>query len=229
MKAEHRKELQTNVLADSLGRLAHRVKTKPRRSTVLWVVAAVAIVVVLFFVNHLRKVAAINNSELWSKLEDGHRKYIDDLVKNYGEKTAGKAARFQHAWLASWTIGVKLLGGDSHQAYNNLIFAKKMYATLAEECQNDPVLEPEALYHQAAIEETLAAYDREHLKKAQELYAALANHPKYQDSAYGQMAKERAKLLDRDARDGRYTEIARFYQDLQQRLKLQVPEAPSKK
>lgn len=229
MKAEHRKELQTNVLADSLGRLAQRVKSRPRRSTLVLVLLAILGGVGLLVFNQWRKATAADNSELWSKLDDGQRKFIDDLKNNYPNQNAGKAARFQYAWLAFWSQGVKMMGGDSKLAYRNLNISKKLYTDLMEECQNDPVWEPEALYHLAVIEETLAAYDRDHLKEAQKLYAGLANHPKYQDSAYGHLARERAKLLERDSRDGKYDDIVRLYQDLQNRLKLQMPEQPADK
>lgn len=228
MKAERRKELQTNTLADSLGRLSQRMKTRPRRSLL------VILLVILvggggWVFNQWRKGTAAENSELWSKLDDGQKKYIDDLKSNYPTQNVGKAARFQFAWLAFWSQGVKLMGGDSKLAYRNLNIAKRVYTDLMEECKDDPVWEPEALYHLAVIEETLAAYDRDHLKEAQKLYAGLANHPKYQDSAYGQMARERAKLLERDSREGKYDDIVRFYQDLQNRLKLQIPEQPADK
>lgn len=48
MKAEHRKELQTNKLADSLGKMVQRAKEGPSRNTVI-VIGSVAVVVALFF------------------------------------------------------------------------------------------------------------------------------------------------------------------------------------
>lgn len=228
MKAERRKELQTNVLADRMGRLAQQVKSRPRRSLV--VILLVLLVAGGGWVfNQWRKGSASENSELWVKLDDGQKKYIDELKGVYPTQNVGKAARFQFAWLAFWNQGVKLMGGDSKLAHRNINLAKRLYLDLREECKDDQVWEPEALYHLAVIEETLAAYDRDHLKEAQKLYNDLASHAKYQDSAYGQMARERGKLLERDSREGKYDDIVRFYQDLQNRLKLQIPELPADK
>jgi len=41
MKAEQRKELETNALADRMGHLVQRVKTQQRRTTLYWVLMVV--------------------------------------------------------------------------------------------------------------------------------------------------------------------------------------------
>ena len=46
MKAEHRKELQTNALADHLGRFIQNLKSKPSAATV-YVAGGVVLVVVI--------------------------------------------------------------------------------------------------------------------------------------------------------------------------------------
>ena len=46
MKAEHRKELQTNALADRMGRFFQRMKARPRKKSVfLWFVVILVVVV----------------------------------------------------------------------------------------------------------------------------------------------------------------------------------------
>ena len=50
MKAEHRKELETNVLANRMGRLLETAKQKPQRGTVMWILFGVAVLVVVFLV-----------------------------------------------------------------------------------------------------------------------------------------------------------------------------------
>ena len=44
MKAEHRKELETNVLADRMGRVVQKIRTRPQRRVVLYVVGGVVAV-----------------------------------------------------------------------------------------------------------------------------------------------------------------------------------------
>jgi hypothetical protein len=48
MKAEHRKELQTNTLADSLGKIIEGAKHGPSRKTV-FIVGAIALAILLFY------------------------------------------------------------------------------------------------------------------------------------------------------------------------------------
>jgi hypothetical protein len=219
MKAEHRKELQTNVLADRMGRLVQQMKTKPRRRTVLYVIAAVVVFLGLFFFFRARQLGAQERSEQWFMLEDGFKLYIDKLRSEFPETNAGKAARFQYAWLATWDLGLKRLGADPVQSLDNLEVAEKLYKKLAEDCAGDPVWEPEALYAIAVIEEARALRRDErdkHLEKALDMYKKLARDHK--DSAHGKEAQKRVKLLENKdkARD-----ILDFYAELDTRLQVE--------
>src|SRR4249919_1900931 len=99
MKAEHRKQLQTNALADRVGKLVQTLKTKPQRRTMLYVLLTIAVVmgVVIFFNYQSRKKA--EKSMLWVELENGHPAYINKLVgikqgtEDYSTTNVGKAAR----------------------------------------------------------------------------------------------------------------------------------------
>ena len=231
MKAEHRKELETNVLADRMGRLVQRVKSKPQGKTVLWVFLAVVAVLALFIFMRFRQAGAREASELWTELEDGARPYIDKLSGGrdwvlkggkdefYGLTNAGKAARFQVAWMMLWEDGIKQLSAVHQRGLISLEIAELMYTKLAEATKGDPVWEPEALYNLAVIEETRAVQDREHLKKAREKYEELANQ--YKESAHGKLAAERAERLRSGAA---YDSVAAFYQDFQNTHKIPAKE-----
>src|SRR5947209_2645787 len=70
MKAEHRKELQTNILADRMGRLVQGMKLggpKPT-SLVLWVLAGLALGTVLFYWYYSGSVRS-SRSHLWFAVE----------------------------------------------------------------------------------------------------------------------------------------------------------------
>ena len=70
MKAEHRRELQTNALADRMGRVVQRIKAPPDRRSLLWIIAAVAVVIgtliVILYYNNKRA----TNSHLWTEVEE---------------------------------------------------------------------------------------------------------------------------------------------------------------
>lgn len=221
MKAEHRKELETNVLAARMGRLVERMKTRPKRRMMLYVILGTVAVVGLFIAYRIHREKIRERSERWVMLEDGFRPYIDLLKHDYPETNPGKAARFQYAWLAIWDLGLKILGTDSARALENMEAAESMYLLLKKDCVDDPVWEPEALYSLAVIEETRAVRQKErskHLDNAQSMYQELAK--KYKNSAHGKDAARRAEILDKDRQ-----QIVRFYEELQNRLAI-PEEAP---
>jgi hypothetical protein len=214
MKAEHRKELETNILADRMGHLIQRMKHRPQRRVFLYVIAGLIVVVGLFIFYNMRKTAAAEASERWRWLEDGFRPYIDQLKAEYKDTNEGKAARFQYAWLAAWDEGLTLLGASPVDAFRDLEVAESYYKSLVEDCAGDPVWEPEAMYALAVIEEAraLRAKDRKNtLVRAGALYKKVAE--KYKDSAHGKSAKKRAKLLEEKGK-----EIEEFYDSLELRL-----------
>src|SRR5437762_12584 len=102
MKAEHRKELQTNVLADRMGRLLQRAKGRPKRSTVLTAFLVVLAILAVTFYFMTRRGRENLNSRLWAEFETGQLASLADLQKKYPTKEPGKAARFQLAWFQLW-------------------------------------------------------------------------------------------------------------------------------
>jgi hypothetical protein len=214
MKAEHRKELQTNILADRMGRLVQRIKERPKKRVFLYVVLAAVIIVGLFIFFRFRSSTALEESERWAWLEDGFRPFMDELRDKYPETNQGKAARFQYAWLALWDVGGKILGGDPVEALGNLEVAEHLYLKLKKDSDGDPIWEPEALYGLAVIEETRAIRLKgraEHLTEAMKQYKNLAE--KHKNSARGKLAAQRAEVLEK-----RTQEIIDFYDDLSTRL-----------
>ena len=242
MKAEHRKELQTNALADRMGKLVQRVKTRPSGLTALYVILALVVGIALFlFVYRFPNIRAKSDSDLWVEFEDGAQPYINKLVEGpdwirlsktavkedqYGKTPQGKAARMQNAWYFLWEMGIKILAADPEFALQNVRRAERMYLVLAKDNLDDPVYMPEALYNLAVIEETLAVQDKgdgkdraRQLTSAARMYEELAE--KYKDSAHGKMAAERALLLKKDS--ATYKEISSFYQDFQTFHRIQPP------
>src|SRR5439155_19574769 len=100
MKAEHRKELQTNFLADRMGRLMQGMKAGPKTSgsVVIGVLAALTIgTIVAWYVAGMNS----NRSPLWVRFEkDSADRDLEGLrslaISNPGTLPA-RAARFQRA------------------------------------------------------------------------------------------------------------------------------------
>lgn len=207
MKAEHRKELETNVLADRLGRVVTNLKQGPQRGTALYVVLGILVAALVFFSVRWYRVTEDENSVAWLSLEAGEHK---SLQENFPQSKPATAVRFQLAWFLMWETGIKKLGADQKGALESLQEARIRYEELKKEVAGDPVLEPEAMYCLAQIEETMAVQDpRKHLENAAEMYQELAKaHPK---SAYGQLAEKRAEILNDETKRA---EVARLYQDL---------------
>jgi tetratricopeptide (TPR) repeat protein len=225
MKAEHRKELETNALADRMGRMLENVKQKPKRGTALFIVAAVVVIVVTFMGVRWYRYGRVEDSEAWyysyyffdvfqSAHHQKNREGVAELSKlvkdSHSEKIQGRFVRFQENWSLVWDRGILMVGLDPRGAKANLQRAAAEYKALQEECEGDPVLVPEAIYGQAVIEETLALEDRKHLENAIELYEEV--HKKHPKSAYGQLAEKRLAILNDETKRREVNEI---YQDLQ--------------
>jgi hypothetical protein len=226
MKAEQRKELETNILADKMGRAVQRVKTSPRRTVTVYLVVAVAVVVGLAFSYRWYRQSVEATSELWVKLDEGAMPYIGALAREQGDTSVGKAARFQIAWLLYWERGIKRLGVDPVGALKEGIDgASKEYKSLANDCKDDPVFEPQALLGIAVCEEAKAVQDRTRLDSAANLYDALAKHEKYKDTAEGKFAQGRLDQL-RDKNGKIRAEASNTYEDLQRALNIRELQAP---
>jgi hypothetical protein len=217
MKAEHRKELQTNALADRMGRLIQRMKVRPSKNTVLtWFLIIILGLAVLFFVFTSRNRRS-TDSRYWAELEGGHYAELVTLSR-LSSGNQGKAARFQLAWIDLWENGIKDIPTlKVALALKNIEKAKAEYARLAEECKEDPVLGPEALYQIAVAEETFAVQNPEvYLKKAREAYQKVAQ--RFPNSAHGKSAAQRAEELVNEekmlADEGKMGPIYTFYLQL---------------
>jgi len=210
MKAEHRKELETNVLADRMGRMLENFKQKPERGTMFWIIGGIGAVVIAFLAFRYYETGKNENSDAWLAYYVGDVKAI---VDNYREKMPGRALAFDEAWYKTW-VGIKKFGIDPNGAEKYLESTFGLYQSLREECEGDPLLVPEAIYAQAVIKETLAIRDRKNLDDAIDYYKEVSD--KFPKSAYGKLAKDRLEILeDRDRR----AEVSEVYQDLERLIR----------
>jgi len=216
MKAEHRKELQTNQLADWLGRTVESAKHGNRSWTVG---AAIALgVLALFGIYFYFLGNSSSATTAWAQLSTAQAN-IDALDKIGAENAnqVGRAARFEVSRLL-YSEGIRDLANPDTRAsaIAKLERARANYEKLAEECKKDaPILEQEALMWTARAEEALmGAVNPEkpgepagNIDKAIEYYEKLGalTPPTFQTKA----AAARAKVL----KDQRQT-ILDFYAKL---------------
>jgi hypothetical protein len=216
MKAEQRKELETNTLADKMGQTMQRVKAGSRRTALLYFVGMLFLAIALFLGYRWYTTANQEASEQWLKLYDAAPGHLRYLSAKEGETAAGKAARLQVLWINFWELGIKRLGTDQRGTIELFKILDKEYKELAETCKDDPLFEAQALLGRAVVVESWAVQDASHLDRAKKLYEELAD--KHSTTAEGRFAKERFDVL-KDAK--KLAETRAIYAELQ--MLLNVP------
>ncbi len=218
MKAEHRHELKTNALADTLGRLMHGLKTGPSRHAVLiWSVIGVAVVVALVGY-YFWRLDRSNRSELWLKVDDAERR-LDDAgnaeevekalndFKAIADKHPGqpqsRVLRYERA-RALFHRGLERLYADHDKAVDDLKEARKIYGELAGDSGGDRgdggLLRQEAMMNVAKANESLGE-----LEEARDGYKKLAQA--YPNGVLGKAAEERANYLSDDSNRARVKQL----------------------
>src|SRR5262245_19582306 len=187
MKAEHRKELKTNALADSLGRALQNMKEGPSQRTLLWA-GLIALVVVLFLVwRWVKSSSEESDSALWLRWDN---LYTPTEVQKFADEargtTQGRVARLQLARLHVRN-GVLALGLSKSDGRQELEEGAKAYEALVEETHDLPMMQQEALLGAAKAYESLGD-----LNKARAHYERLAR-----DFGNTPLGKDAAKQLER--------------------------------
>jgi hypothetical protein len=231
MKAEHRHQLQTNALADHMGRLLKGMKsTDKSTSTIVWVFLLLTLGTVAGW-RYWAHASQTENSAEWTELDAAthdptlETKDLADLAIKHRGSFPGRTADFQVARLQLLNGAEGLTVNRSTQASDALKAALERYRKLATECADSPLLVQEALMGVAKAKEGLigvkpekADEDYGTLQQAEDAYRALAD--KYPDSPLGVAAASRLKELE-----ARGPEIEKFYTDLNS--KLTTGKAPS--
>jgi hypothetical protein len=208
MKAEHRKELETNALADRVGRAVQGMKQAPQKRTVLWLVLIGIVVVVAVLFYRRAQVRYDENSKEWLEFADGAAPYLQQLLKQDPQSNQAKAAEYEIVYMQLRET-LRSLATNPKQALSALDDLEKNYQDLASRCKDDKVLLPEALYSQAVIEETRIIRDDDKWKSALASYKEVAMNHK--DSAFGKLARQRVEVLEnKDKRD----DLLNIYRDL---------------
>lgn len=167
MKAEHRKDLHTNLLADRMGRLVKGVTSNPSStSAIVWVIVGVA--VVTFGAWFIASRATGGQSDLWVKLDRNYnREELEAIAREHPGSMAARVARLQNArlllrvGLASLCPGQRgMMMEESEpipraEALADVAEARKLFDELAAESNDDPAIRQECLLQAARAEEAL--------------------------------------------------------------------------
>ena len=218
MKAEHRKELETNILADRMGRAIQSMKQRPDKRLIFWGLLVLAVLVIGWFFFRKSQLTRDESSRDWRQF--ALNEFEPRGLKS--ENNTSKAVLFQNAWIYLWDYGINKIGTKPNESLALLDRLENTYEELSRMAKDDPIYLPEALYALAVIEETRAIRNRDKLNSALERFKTVAD--KHKDTAFGKMAQDRIEILEnKDKRD----EVALFYQKLQE--KYRVPERPPEK
>src|SRR5947208_67337 len=176
MKAEKRKELHSNALADSIGKLVARLKEKPSQTSyMVWgfVILVAGSIIAWVYFRHERTKA---NSARWEKLAEATTaEDLNLIIKNNKDTPAGRDARLRLARIR-WAEGAPGLFSPSkapppssdgkatlpsgrEDAVARLTEASKMFEELAGEYSDVPILAQECYLSAGKIQVSLGNYD----------------------------------------------------------------------
>ncbi len=197
MKAEHRKELVTNTLANRLGEAIQGMKEGPSRSTILIGVAIGLILILVLSWYYFATSAAEADSARWLKWDnlsspEQLKSFADD--QEVQGHIQGKLARMEEARRYLYD-GLGELGAAPAQARENIKKAAEAYDTLANELSDKPLLHQQALMGAAKAHESLGEYDQ-----ARTFYQQLKDN--YANTALGHDAAEQLQRLDAAEKNG---------------------------
>src|SRR5262249_21837755 len=158
MKAEHRKELQTNELADWLGRTLQNIKSG-NPTHLMWGAVAVVLVGLLGWWIYNYAIRPSSKLEVLLKIQaaGADLKELEKIAKDKNSGTLpARTADFDLARIL-YQEGIRDLPAVELRtsAIAKLEQARDLYAQLETECRNEPVLAQEALMWKARAEEAL--------------------------------------------------------------------------
>jgi hypothetical protein len=226
MKAEHRKELHTNLLADRMGRLVQGMRSGSRPTSLgVWIISGLVVAIMVGW--YVAKGSMASQAKAWVELNiAGDSSTLKRIALENPGTLPARTARFQQARLLLRQGLQQVYGITRPEGLIHLEEAAKIYGELVAECTGNALLQQEALMGAAKAEEArLIGISKEdegekfdaQLNRALELYQRLARE--YPTSYLGESAAEHARTLT-DDRD----KVVAFYAELN---KLSKPPAVS--
>lgn len=214
MKAEHRKELQTNVLADRMGRLVQGMRsTKGTSSLVAWVLAILA--VGTFIAWYLASGSGAATSQAWVSVYDNVSPITLAQTESSNPGTLpARTAQFQQARILLQKGLENLCSANRASAVNDLEKVRGLYATLKPQCGDDTVLIQETLLGQARAEEALVGIPKNEEEGRDQYRGSLDRALEFYQAYLQSLRKDFPKLDDADADHSKYKEVKDVYEDV---------------
>jgi tetratricopeptide (TPR) repeat protein len=196
MKTQRRHELQTNELADRIGR--YLVVIRPYQNAILFGLVAVVVAgcAVFYLYNQRTAQAQLSWSDYFNAFADQKAESLEDVARLHSGSTAALWAR-QSAGDVNLAQGASQLYSDRKQAEKSLKDAEKQYLAVEQEAAKYPMLLERARYGLAQVYESMCD-----VEKAKTYYEKVAKtNP---ESPVGRTAKERSDRLSDES-------VERFY------------------
>jgi hypothetical protein len=208
MKAEHRKELESNALAQQLTKAYEGLKQGPSRSTVVWISVIVGVILVVGLFRYFWTSSRATDSKRWGELDEiVFPEQLDGLLKDktLAGTPQGRMAQFMEARL-NLAQGLRGQGSNHSTAVERLRKARDAYEELARQSGRVPLLHQEALWGAAKANEALGDYPR-----AVELYERLQKE--YSASALGKDAEKQIERLRNEANEKDLNQLKKLFGD----------------
>ena len=218
MKAEERKHLKENDLAERLGRIWGAVASGSTTNTIIWGVILVGLAVAIgwrYYANSTYQA----RSEEWTAVERaGSAADLEKIINDHPGTVVARIAKLHlNRYQMDRALG-HIAGSVSDErlkAANSLEEIRNSYLELSKSISNEPELIQESLMQAAKADEVLSAIPkadnakepRESLDTAQKAYEELAK--RYPESYLGKQAAQRAQEID-----DHKTQIRFFYDSL---------------
>jgi hypothetical protein len=218
MKAEERKHLKENELAERLGRLWRALASGSTINSIIWGVILCGLAVLIGW-RYYSNATFQTRSEEWTAVERADRTTdLEKIINDHPGTVVARTARFHlNRYLMDQALAhiANPTSAERLKAANSLEEIRNSYLELSKASIGEPELIQETLMQVAKADEVLAAVPkegsaitpRESLDTAQKAYEELAT--RYPDSFLGKRAAARAQDLD-----DHKTQIRAFYDGL---------------
>ena len=218
MKAEERKHLKENELAERLGRVWRAVASGSTTNTIIWGVILCGLAIAIGW-RYYSNATFQSRSAEWTAVERaGTAAELERIINDHPGTVVARTARFHlNRHLIDQALGhiASPTSEERLKAANSLEEIRNSYLELAKVTTDEPELIQESLMQVARADEVLAAVPkadsvltpRETLDNAQKAYEALAT--RFPESYLGKQAAKRAQEMEEHK-----TQIRVFYDSL---------------
>jgi len=187
MKTQRRHELQTNWLADYIGKHLQQIQPYQTHITFGVVLIAVLCIGAVYYMNKQRTRSGVSWSDYFDAFGARDAKALEEVSKLHDGTTAALWAK-QSAGDIKLATGAGLLHSDREEAEKSLKDAEKLFLAVEAGGAGNPMLVRRARLGLAQVYESLFK-----VEKAQQYYEKVAKSAP--DTAFGKMAKRRFEQL----------------------------------